>query len=92
MKNKIEFRDLRRLLLDLGFHERKYKESDFKEKLMPNAIVFDHGSSNTMFVFRDYRPTDPVANYNLNEVRMMLDSRGLMDASSFEEQFKKTPA
>ena len=92
MKNKIEFRELRSLLLDLGFHERKFKESDFKEKLMPRAIVFDHAHSDTMFVFRDYRPSDRVADHNLVEVRKMLDARGFLDANAFEDQFKKTPA
>ena len=82
MKNNVTFRELRRLLLDLGFQERKEA----------NAIVFDHGSSDILFVFRRYRLNDLVASYNLLDARMMLDSRGLMDAETFEEQFKKTPA
>jgi hypothetical protein len=82
MKNKIRFSDLRRLLLGLEFGE--YAE--------PEQIVFRHKPSDTLFVFRPYRPADPVASYNLIEVKNMLDARGLMSAESFENQFKKTSA
>ena len=82
MKNNIEFSELRRLLLDL----------DFGEYAEPEQIVFRHKPSDTLFVFRPYGPTDPVASYNLIEVKNMLDARGLMSAETFENQFKKTPA
>lgn len=82
MKNNIKFGDLRQLLLKLEFGE--YPE--------PAQIVFRHKPSGTLFVFRPYRPSDPVASYNLIEVKDMLDARGLMSAETFENQFKKTPA
>lgn len=82
MKNKVRFAELRQLLLELGF----------REAVSPSEIVFLHQRSDTIFVFRPYRPTDPVASYNLIEVQSMLDARGLMSAETFEDQFKKTPA
>jgi hypothetical protein len=48
--------------------------------------------SDTLFVFRPYRPADPVTGYNLDAVQSMLDARGLMSAAAFEDQFKKTSA
>jgi hypothetical protein len=82
MKNRIKFGELRQLLLEMGF----------REVSGPEQSVFCHEPSDTLFVFRPYRPGDPVASYNLIEVKNMLDSRGLMSAESFENQFKKTPA
>jgi hypothetical protein len=81
MKNDINYGELRKLLLELGFSESVVKE----------GIVFRHEPSDTMFVFRLYRPTDAVASYNLIEVKSMLDARGLMTAETFDDQFRKTP-
>ena len=78
----IKFRDLRQLLLDLGFQQASRAEE----------IVFSHEPSDTVFVFRPYRLSDSVTEYNLMEVKRMLDARGLLSADSFEDQFKKTPA
>ncbi len=82
MKNKITFGELRQLLLEMGF----------SEVAGPEQIVFRHAPSDTLFVFRPYRPGDLVTGYNLIEVKNMLDSRGLMSAESFENQFRKAPA
>jgi hypothetical protein len=82
MTTRIKFGELRRLLLDAGFHESSG----------PEQIVFRHAPSDTLFVFRPYRPSDPVASYNLIEVQNMLDARGLMSAEAIENQFKKAPA
>jgi hypothetical protein len=82
MTTRITFAQLRQLLLDVGFREAS----------RPDAAVFVHQPSDTLFVFRSYRPGDPVASYNLIEVKDMLDARGLMSAEAFENQFKKTPA
>jgi hypothetical protein len=82
MTTYIKFRDLRQLLLDLGFHEVSE----------PAQIIFAHKPSDTLFVFRSYRPGELVASYNLIDVKTMLDARGLMSADTFENQFKKTPA
>ncbi len=82
MTTNIPFRELRRLLLDVGF----------REFAAPEQIVFRHEPSDTLFVFRPYRPSDPVASYNLMDVQLMLDARGLMSAETFANQFNKTPA
>jgi hypothetical protein len=82
MTTRITFAELQQLLLDLGF----------REVSRPEAIVFLHQPSDTLFVFRPYRPSDLVASYNLIEVKDMLDARGLMSAETFENQFKKAPA
>jgi hypothetical protein len=82
MENKIKYRALRRFLLDIGF----------SETVLPSEVVFQHKASDTLFVFRPYRPDDPVASYNLAEVESMLDSRGLMSADTFANQFRKAPA
>ena len=82
MKNKIRFADLRQLLLDLGFREISG----------PTEIIFSHRPTDTLFVFRPYRAGDKVADYNLIEVKDMLDARGLLAEESFDDQFRKTPA
>jgi hypothetical protein len=79
---KKKFGDLRQLLLDVGF----------AEAAGPAEIIFRHEPSDTIFVFRPYRPADAVAGYNLIEVKEMLEARGLMSADTFENQFRKTPA
>jgi hypothetical protein len=82
MKTKIKFAELRQLLIAVGFREF----SDTRE------TVFRHGPSGTLFVFRPYRSGEPVTDYNLAEVKNLLDARGLMSATTFEDQFKKAPA
>jgi hypothetical protein len=79
----IPFAKLRSVLLGLGFVEREV------EGKYPG---YYHAETDTLFVFRPYRPGDPVASYNLIEVRKMLDARGLMEADTFDNQFKKTSA
>ena len=81
-KNSILFRELRQLLLALGFREFSG----------PQEIAFHHEPSDTLFVFRPYRPGDAVASYNLSEVKQILDARGFMPAEIFENQFNKAPA
>ncbi len=82
MKNKIKFRTLRQFLLGIGF----------TETVLPSEVVFHHRASDTLFVFRPHRPDDPVPSYNLVEVESMLDSRGLMSADMFADQFNRTTA
>ena len=51
MTNRIKFRELRQLLLDVGFTEVS----------TPEAALFGHRASDTLFVFRPYKPNEPVA-------------------------------
>jgi hypothetical protein len=82
MSNSVEFGELRQLLLDLGFR-------DFSTE---KETILHHRPTDTLFVFRPYRGSDLVRSYNLDEVRNILDARGLMPAETFDSQFKKIPA
>ncbi len=82
MNHDIKFKDLRELLLSIGFQEVATDEQ----------TAFRHEASNTLFVFRPYRPGDSVTNYNVIEVKRLLDARGLLSLESFDLQFQKTPA
>ncbi len=82
MTTRIKFGELRQLLLETGF----------REVSQPEQVVFRHEASDTLFVFRPYRANDPVASYNLIEVKTMLDSRGLLSAEAFEKQFQNSSA
>jgi hypothetical protein len=53
--------------------------------------VFGHRASDTLFVFRPRKSSEPVASHNLLDVRRMLDARGFMSGDTFENQFKKPP-
>jgi hypothetical protein len=53
---------------------------------------FEHFSSNTVFLFRPYRPADCVYEHDLFLVRSQLDGRGLMTEEAFTESLTKTPA
>jgi hypothetical protein len=76
------FADLRRLLLDLGFSESEQE----------NAWRFEHLPSGTVFLFRAYKPNDPVTIQDVASTRTHLDWRGLLPSISFDDAFTKTPA
>jgi hypothetical protein len=83
MRTDIKFSEVRRLLLELGFREFTGPKRE---------RVFELKTADALFVFQAYRPNDYVREYNLLEIRKMLDARGLMSAEAFEDQFRKTPA
>jgi len=81
--NTITFAALRQLLSDLGF----------VEKVLPQShVVFEHAPSDTIFVFRPYRPRDRVADYDLVGVRRHLDERGLLECGDFENRLHQPSA
>jgi hypothetical protein len=80
--SSIRFTQLRHLLDDLGFSEVR-QEAGWR---------FEHDPSETVFLFRPYRPGDPVYEHDLLLVRSQLDWRGLMPADQFDDSLKKTPA
>ncbi len=82
MSPDVKFSELRDLLTGLGF---RYVS-------LPDASVFAHKASDTLFAFCPYQPSDRVRNYHLLDVRHKLDARGLMPAEAFDSRFKKTPA
>ena len=51
---------------------------------------FEHPASNTVFLFRPYRPTDRVYEHDLFLVRSQLHGRGLMTEDAFRESLTKT--
>jgi hypothetical protein len=80
--SSIRFGQLRRVLDDMGF-------SDVRQDA---GWRFEHGASETVFLFRPYRPADPVYEHDLVMVRSQLDWRGLMTPEAFDDSLKKTPA
>jgi hypothetical protein len=53
---------------------------------------FEQPSSNTIFLFRPYRPRDRVYELDLFVVRSQLDARGMMEEDAFGESLAKTLA
>lgn len=82
MWKNITFGQIRSLLTGLGFQEvRGPKGSDLK-----------HAESDTIFLFRPYRDTDPIKPAEVYHVRQMLDARGLLDADAFDGLLTKARA
>ncbi len=82
MNCRIKFSDLRKLLLDIGFSEVSTPEA---------VVVFGHRASDTLFVFRPYKPSEPVASHNLLDVRRMLDAPGVHIGRHLRESIQKDP-
>jgi hypothetical protein len=80
--SQIRFVQLRRLLQQIGFTQDR-DESGWR---------FENPVSNTVFLFRAYRPTDRVYEHDLFLVRSQLIARGLMSEDAFSESLAKTPA
>jgi len=80
--SQVRFAQLQRFLEQLGFSEGHD----------PQGWRFEHPSSNTVFLFRPYRPTDRVYEHDLFLVRSQLDGRGLMAEEAFHESLTKMPA
>lgn len=74
MNSQITFGVLRQLLMEQGLTERNGQ----------GALLFEHPSLGTLFIFRLYRPDDTVHMKDLVTVRKMLDEQGLMDREAFE--------
>jgi hypothetical protein len=79
----LPFAKLRQLLLDLHFTETVTPDSH---------LAFTHNSSDTVFLFRPYRPGDRITRIDLQSTRKHLDERGLLSADSFDAQLRKISA
>ena len=79
----VPFARLRALLLDLGFVERV---------IDGNSLGFYEAESDTVFVFRLYRPQDRVSMTDLAGVRSQLDWRGLLSREEFDAALRKASA
>ncbi len=80
--SSIDFAELRRLLLDLGFTETRNNA----------GWRFEHPASGAVFLFRPYSVGEKVSMPDLVSTRMHLDWRGLLSAAAFDDSFAKTPA
>lgn len=78
----VQFVQLQRFLEQVGFSKTRDQE----------GWRFEQGSSDTVFLFRPYRPTDRVYAHDLFLVRSQLNGRGLMTEKAFNESLTKTPA
>jgi hypothetical protein len=79
--NAISFAILQRVLERLGF-VRKVVDGP--------QVVFEHAPSHTVFLFRAYRPCDPVTAADVIEVRKILDERGFIEAPALDELLHET--
>ncbi|MBW3598322.1 MAG: hypothetical protein KY475_13750 [Planctomycetes bacterium] len=80
--SQVRFGQLQRFLEEMGFSAERDNQ----------GWRFDHAASNTVFLFRGYRPADRVYEHDLLVVRSQLDGRGLMAPDAFHESLIKTPA
>jgi hypothetical protein len=80
--SSVSFGQLRRLLLDLRFTERR----------QDTYCRFEHPESDTVFLFRPYALDDKVSMQDLAATRTHLDWRGLLSSQAFEDPRAKTPA
>jgi hypothetical protein len=71
----LPFTTLQSVLLDLGFVERV---------IDGKYLGFYHTDSDTLFVFRMYRPQDKTSLADLMTVRQQLAWRGLLTEEAFE--------
>jgi hypothetical protein len=74
--NAVSFAVLLRVLQDLGF---------VRKKVGGPQVVFEHGSADTVFLFRAYKACDKVAAADLIGVRKILDERGVIEPRALEE-------
>jgi hypothetical protein len=78
----ITYRQLRKVLLDVGFRERR----------RDNGVALKHLKSDTVFLFRPYEPTDRMQPAEIFLVTQELDARGLLEPESFEALLTRAPA
>ncbi len=74
--NAVPFTALQRVLEGLGF---------VRKKVGGPQVVFEHAPSNTLFLFRAYKPRDQVTAADLIEVRKILDEKGVIDPEALAE-------
>jgi len=69
-------RQLRQLLLDLGFEARKSIE--------PNCLVYEHGESKARMLMPSNRDEEPAREADVISIRTHLMYRGHLDQAGFE--------
>ncbi len=73
-------RQLRQLLLDLGFEARKSVE--------PNCLVFEHAKSKTRMLMPSNKDEEPAREADVISIRTHLMYRGHLDLAGFERFLK----
>jgi len=79
----LPFKELRRVLLALGFVEHV---------LQGKYLAFDQRETDTTFFFRLYGPEDMVLAADIVTVRNQLDWRGLLNREAFDASLRKASA
>lgn len=69
-------RQLRQLLIDLGFEARKSVE--------PNCLVFEHAASKARMLMPSNRDEEPAREADVISIRTHLMYRGHLDQAGFE--------
>ena len=76
----VKFARLQVFLKEIGFSQSRDKD----------GWRFEHPESNTVFLFRPYRPSDRVYEHDLFLVRSQLDGHGLFAVNAFDESLTRT--
>lgn len=74
-------RQLRQLLLDLGFEARKSVE--------PNCLVFEHADSKACLLMPSNRDEQPAREADIISIRTHLMYRGHLDQAGFDKFLKE---
>ncbi len=82
MASRVTYGQLRKVLSAMGFREIK----------KPEGVALKHAKSDTLFVFRPYEDSEPMQFAEIDQVRFMLDQRGLLEPESFTALLTKAPA
>jgi hypothetical protein len=82
MPDRVTYGQLRSVLTRLGFQEQR----------RARGIGLEHSESDTLFLFRPYQDTDRVKLPEVENVRAVLDARGLLAADAFDGLLTKAPA
>jgi hypothetical protein len=80
--DQVPFDRVRKVLLDLGFVERRVRDK---------YLLFEHAPSGTLLPYRDYKRDDSMSWQDLAMTRRQLDERGLLEAANFEALLHQTP-
>jgi hypothetical protein len=82
MAKRVTYGQLRHVLTELGFHEKRRRE----------GVALEHRRSDTLFLFRPYEAEDAVQPAEVFFVTKQLDERGLLEPDSFQTLLTKAPA
>ncbi len=82
-KNGITFRELRDLLLEVGFLEHSQEQG---------RLRFEHPVTGTILLFRTYRSSEMVNERDLAVVRRQLVDNGLLEEAVFDRFLERASA